>query len=62
MSLKVDATLYCDFCLGDAENNKKTNQPEQLISCSICGRAGKKIVLMFAGYHTWTRHQLINGD
>ena len=31
---------YCDFCLGDASNNKKTNQPEELIACSECGRSG----------------------
>ena len=31
---------YCDFCLGDSVQNKKTGSPEQLIACSICGRAG----------------------
>jgi hypothetical protein len=32
---------YCDFCLGDAAENKKTNEPEELVSCSECGRSGK---------------------
>ena len=31
---------YCDFCLGDATNNKKTKTAEELISCSECGRSG----------------------
>ena len=32
---------YCDFCLGDAIANKKSGQPEELVSCSDCGRSGK---------------------
>lgn len=32
---------YCDFCLGDASENKKTNAPELLVSCAECGRSGK---------------------
>lgn len=32
---------YCDFCLGDSKINKKTGQPEELVSCSDCGRSGK---------------------
>ena len=28
---------YCDFCLGDSKINKKTGQPEELVSCSDCG-------------------------
>lgn len=31
---------YCDFCLGDAVSNKKSGQPEELLSCSDCGRSG----------------------
>lgn len=31
---------YCDFCLGDSRINKKTGQPEELVSCSDCGRSG----------------------
>ena len=33
---------YCDFCLGDASENKKTNAPEELVSCAECGRSGKE--------------------
>nr|XP_049701609.1 zinc finger protein ubi-d4 isoform X2 [Helicoverpa armigera] len=33
---------YCDFCLGDDRENKKTGTPEQLVSCSDCGRSGKR--------------------
>ena len=33
---------YCDFCLGDASENKKTQQPEELVSCAECGRSGRK--------------------
>ena len=32
---------YCDFCLGDASENKKTGKPEELVSCAECGRSGK---------------------
>jgi len=38
---------YCDFCLGDASMNKKTGQPEELIACAICGRAGHPTCLQF---------------
>ncbi|KAJ9588352.1 hypothetical protein L9F63_018278, partial [Diploptera punctata] len=34
---------YCDFCLGDAQENKKTGQSEELVSCSDCGRSGRNI-------------------
>ncbi|XP_005061364.1 PREDICTED: zinc finger protein ubi-d4 [Ficedula albicollis] len=33
---------YCDFCLGDSKINKKTGQPEELVSCSDCGRSGRR--------------------
>lgn len=36
----ISANNYCDFCLGDSEENKKSNQPEELVSCSDCGRSG----------------------
>lgn len=39
---KVSASPYCDFCLGDATENKKTGAPESLVSCADCGRSGKK--------------------
>ena len=32
---------YCDFCLGDSTENKKTNEPEELVSCAECGRSGQ---------------------
>ena len=32
---------YCDFCLGDVYENKKTGQPEELLSCADCGRSGR---------------------
>uniref|UniRef100_H3APJ7 Double PHD fingers 2 n=1 Tax=Latimeria chalumnae TaxID=7897 RepID=H3APJ7_LATCH len=37
---QVYANNYCDFCLGDSKINKKTGQPEELVSCSDCGRSG----------------------
>ncbi|KAE8587256.1 hypothetical protein XENTR_v10021910 [Xenopus tropicalis] len=30
---------YCDFCLGDSSINKKSGQPEELVSCADCGRS-----------------------
>ncbi|XP_053686449.1 uncharacterized protein LOC128735988 [Sabethes cyaneus] len=38
---------YCDFCLGDARENKKTFEPEDLVSCSDCGRSGHPTCLQF---------------
>ena len=38
----VETSAYCDFCLGDARENKKTGTKEELISCSDCGRSGKE--------------------
>lgn len=32
---------YCDFCLGDVSENKKTGSQEELVSCADCGRSGK---------------------
>eukprot|EP00105_Crassostrea_gigas_P014165 XP_011430728.1 PREDICTED: uncharacterized protein LOC105330612 [Crassostrea gigas] len=43
----VMANNYCDFCLGDSEENKKSNQPEELVSCSDCGRSGHPTCLQF---------------
>lgn len=37
---KATPSPYCDFCLGDAVVNKKSGQPEELVSCSDCGRSG----------------------
>ncbi|XP_020289473.1 zinc finger protein ubi-d4 A-like isoform X3 [Pseudomyrmex gracilis] len=38
---------YCDFCLGDARENKKTGGSEELMSCSDCGRSGHPTCLQF---------------
>ncbi|XP_063699528.1 zinc finger protein ubi-d4 [Culicoides brevitarsis] len=44
---KAPPSPYCDFCLGDARENKKTMQPEDLVSCSDCGRSGHPSCLQF---------------
>lgn len=44
---KAAPSLYCDFCLGDARLNKKSNAPEELVSCSDCGRSGHPTCLQF---------------
>lgn len=38
---RANPSPYCDFCLGDAQENKKTGTSEELVSCSDCGRSGK---------------------
>ncbi|KAH9400833.1 Zinc finger protein ubi-d4, partial [Tyrophagus putrescentiae] len=38
---------YCDFCLGDSTENKKTNTAEELVSCSDCGRSAHPTCLQF---------------
>ncbi|CAG9860125.1 unnamed protein product [Phyllotreta striolata] len=38
---------YCDFCLGDSGENKKTGVQEELVSCSDCGRSGHPSCLQF---------------
>ncbi|XP_069494712.1 zinc finger protein DPF3 isoform X2 [Ambystoma mexicanum] len=43
---------YCDFCLGDSSNNRKSGQPEELVSCSDCGRSGHPTCLQFTGNMT----------
>lgn len=43
----ANVNQYCDFCLGDAAENKKTNHPEELISCKDCGRSGHPSCLQF---------------
>jgi len=37
----AEPSNYCDFCLGDADNNKKTGTSEELIACAECGRSGE---------------------
>lgn len=44
----VDTNPYCDFCLGNAKKNKKTNKPEELVSCADCGRSGHPSCLNFS--------------
>ncbi|XP_050391946.1 zinc finger protein ubi-d4 A isoform X2 [Patella vulgata] len=44
---KPSPNNYCDFCLGDQTENKKTNQSEDLVSCSDCGRSGHPSCLQF---------------
>ncbi|XP_065660974.1 zinc finger protein ubi-d4 B isoform X1 [Hydra vulgaris] len=40
-------SLYCDFCLGNIDENKKSGSSEELISCSDCGRSGHPSCLQF---------------
>ena len=35
-----EVSKYCDFCLGDESENKKTGSKEELVSCADCGRSG----------------------
>ena len=44
--------LYCDFCLGTESENKKTKQPEEMVSCSDCGRSGHPTCLQFTDVMT----------
>lgn len=44
---KAVPSPYCDFCLGDSRENKKTSIPEDLVSCSDCGRSGHPTCLQF---------------
>ncbi|XP_015789261.1 zinc finger protein ubi-d4 [Tetranychus urticae] len=38
---------YCDFCLGDSEENKKSRSREKMVSCSDCGRSAHPTCLQF---------------
>ncbi|CAH1111494.1 unnamed protein product [Psylliodes chrysocephalus] len=38
---------YCDFCLGNSSENKKTGSQEELVSCCDCGRSGHPTCLQF---------------
>ncbi|XP_064621408.1 zinc finger protein ubi-d4-like isoform X3 [Lineus longissimus] len=44
---KSGPNTYCDFCLGDELENKKTAEPEELVSCSDCGHSGHPSCLQF---------------
>ncbi len=49
---------YCDFCLGDVSENKKTGQPEELVSCAECGRSGvcaRALLRSIRGKRTYKR-------
>ncbi|KAK2169652.1 hypothetical protein LSH36_8g10018 [Paralvinella palmiformis] len=47
VSNQSEVSKYCDFCLGDATENKKTGQKEDLVSCADCGRSGHPSCLQF---------------
>ncbi|XP_053214482.1 zinc finger protein ubi-d4-like isoform X2 [Panonychus citri] len=44
---KASPSKYCDFCLGDSDENKKTSSAEKMISCSDCGRSAHPTCLQF---------------
>ena len=44
VSTQSEVSKYCDFCLGDATENKKTGQKEDLVSCADCGRSGEHLL------------------
>ncbi|KAI9552112.1 hypothetical protein GHT06_022449 [Daphnia sinensis] len=47
MKARAPPSPYCDFCLGDATENKKSGHPEELVSCADCGRSGHPSCLQF---------------
>ena len=49
---ELQSSKYCDFCLGDADENKKTGQAEELVSCADCGRSGHPSCLQFTDIMT----------
>jgi zinc finger protein ubi-d4 len=49
---RAQPSNYCDFCLGDAAENKKSGVPEELVSCSDCGRSGHPTCLQFTNNMT----------
>jgi len=44
---KIKPSAYCDFCLGDSSLNKKSEKPEEMVSCAECGRSGHPTCLQF---------------
>ncbi|GMT15517.1 hypothetical protein PFISCL1PPCAC_6814 [Pristionchus fissidentatus] len=46
-SPSVDISDTCDFCDGTRLENKKTKQPEELVTCHDCGRSGHPSCLNF---------------
>jgi len=49
---KEPKSLYCDFCLGTAEHNKKTGQSEEMVSCADCIRSAHPTCLQFTSVMT----------
>ncbi len=47
MKARAPPSPYCDFCLGDATENKKSGHPEELVSCADCGRSGMFVCFCF---------------
>ncbi|XP_061934147.1 zinc finger protein ubi-d4 A isoform X2 [Apis cerana] len=52
---------YCDFCLGDARENKKTGGSEELVSCSDCGRSAEVVVVVIRVLSHQIQSPLLNG-
>ena len=48
---KANPNNYCDFCLGDETENKKTGEKEELVSCADCGRSGGLSSVVRGGHH-----------
>lgn len=46
--LAKQGSKYCDFCLGDENENKKTGLREEMVSCADCGRSGHPSCLQFS--------------
>jgi len=44
---RKENSKYCDFCLGDEMENKKTGHKEELVLCADCGRSGHPTCLQF---------------
>lgn len=55
----ISANNYCDFCLGDSEENKKSNQPEELVSCSDCSRSGVYLRILVLSLMWFIIHKFI---
>ncbi|OXA45919.1 zinc finger protein ubi-d4-like [Folsomia candida] len=47
LKFQVPRSTYCDVCLGDAIENIKSGIPEDLLSCSDCGRSGHPTCMEF---------------
>ncbi|KAI6201866.1 hypothetical protein M3Y96_00887800 [Aphelenchoides besseyi] len=47
LSPNLDVSKTCDLCQGSKELNKKTNVPEELVTCHDCGRSAHPTCLTF---------------